>query len=126
MLAATIIIRCSQSWSLGSQSWSKTTYSSEETSPWLWLWLHFRGGMGVRRKGWEGGLVKTCTTLFFVFFWPHCVACGILVPRPGMEPAALAVEEQSFNHWTTGEVSVLPIFELHINGIILCTQLSLF
>ena len=22
----------------------------------------------------------------FVFVWPHLAACGILVPRPGMEP----------------------------------------
>ena len=21
-----------------------------------------------------------------LFFWPHCEACGILVPRPGIEP----------------------------------------
>ena len=23
---------------------------------------------------------------FFFFFWPHPVACGILVPQPRMEP----------------------------------------
>ena len=27
--------------------------------------------------------------LFLCLFWPHRAACGILVPRPGMEPAAL-------------------------------------
>ena len=39
---------------------------------------------------------------FFFFFWPRCVACGLLVPPPGIEP--LAVEAQSLNHWTTREV----------------------
>ena len=33
-----------------------------------------------------------------------CVACGILVPRPGIEPVLPAVEAQSPNHWTTREV----------------------
>ena len=35
---------------------------------------------------------------FFVF-WLHCVACGILVPQPGIEPASPAVEALSLNHW---------------------------
>ena len=34
------------------------------------------------------------------FFWPCCVAYGILVPRPGIEPMAPAVEVQSLSHWT--------------------------
>ena len=25
----------------------------------------------------------------FFFFWPHCVACGILVPQPGIKPVPL-------------------------------------
>ena len=29
------------------------------------------------------------------------MACGILVPRPGIEPTPPAVEGQSLNHWTT-------------------------
>ena len=29
------------------------------------------------------------------------MACGILVPQPGIEPVPLAVEVQSPNHWTT-------------------------
>ena len=31
----------------------------------------------------------------------HCTACGILVPRSGIEPVPLAVKAQSPNHWTT-------------------------
>ena len=40
----------------------------------------------------------------FKIFWPCCTACGILVPRPGIEAAPPAVEAWSLNHWTTGEV----------------------
>ena len=43
----------------------------------------------------------------FFFFWPHSKACGILVPRPGIEPMHLAVEAWSLNHWTAREVPVL-------------------
>ena len=42
---------------------------------------------------------------FFCFcFLLHCTACGILVPQPGMEPTPPALEGQSLNYWTTGEV----------------------
>ena len=40
----------------------------------------------------------------FPFFWLSHKACGILVPRPGIEPVPLAVEAWSLNHWTTREV----------------------
>ena len=42
--------------------------------------------------------------LLFFFFWPHCMACGILVPSPGIEPTSPALEVWSLNHWTTREV----------------------
>jgi len=42
--------------------------------------------------------------------WPHHVACGLLVPQPGIEPASLALEAWSFNHWIAREV--LLCFEL--------------
>ena len=35
------------------------------------------------------------------FFWPHCVAFGILVPQPGIEPMLPALGAQSLNQWTT-------------------------
>ena len=38
----------------------------------------------------------------FWFFGP--TSCGILVPWPGMETAAPALEAQSLNHWTPREV----------------------
>ena len=39
------------------------------------------------------------------------MACGILVPQPGMEPAPPAVEVQSLNHWTTREVPDFIVFK---------------
>ena len=44
--------------------------------------------------------------LFFVFFfkkiiifWPRCMACGILVPQPGIKATAPVLAAQSWNHW---------------------------
>ena len=42
--------------------------------------------------------------IFLFIFWPCCVACGILVPRPGIEPASPALEAQSLNPLTAREV----------------------
>ena len=39
-----------------------------------------------------------------LFSWPHCAACGILVPRPGIEPGPPAVKAPRPNHWTSREV----------------------
>ena len=41
--------------------------------------------------------------LFFIYFWPHLTACGILVPQPGIERRPLAVKAWSPNHWTFRE-----------------------
>ena len=38
-----------------------------------------------------------------LFIWCCPVACGILVPQPGMEPIPLAMEAWSPNHLTTRE-----------------------
>ena len=40
----------------------------------------------------------------FFFFWPHCAACTILVPWPGIEPMLCAVKAWSLNHWVAREV----------------------
>ena len=42
--------------------------------------------------------------LFTFIFWPHHMTCGILVPRPGLEPRPLALKSQSPNYWTAGKV----------------------
>ena len=39
--------------------------------------------------------------LCFGFF--GLAACGILVPRPGIEPRPSAVKAHSINHWTARE-----------------------
>ena len=39
----------------------------------------------------------------FFFFLPHHMACGILVPQPGVEPGPSAVRAWSLNHWTARE-----------------------
>ena len=38
------------------------------------------------------------------FFWPHCMACGILVPQSGIEPRPYCHGRCSLNHWTVKEV----------------------
>ena len=39
------------------------------------------------------------------------MACGILVPQPGIKPVPLAMEAQSLNHWTTREVPEIKILK---------------
>ena len=39
---------------------------------------------------------------YTVFFWPCCMACGILVPRPGIKPMPPAVEAWRSNHCLPG------------------------
>ena len=48
---------------------------------------------------------------FLVFtFWLHQAACGILVPRPGIEPEPAAVAVPSPNHLTGREFPPPPTF----------------
>ena len=41
---------------------------------------------------------------WFTYFWPYEMACGILVPWPGIKTAFPALEAQNFNHWTARAV----------------------
>ena len=59
-------------------------------------------GRGCHLLAWPLG--PCCTLFFFLIFWPCRAARGISVPRLGMEPAPLAVEARSLNHWTAREV----------------------
>ena len=55
--------------------------------------------------------VKPSNSCFCVFFfWLCCVACGILVPWPGIKPMPPTVESESLNHWIARDV--LEIFEV--------------
>ena len=38
------------------------------------------------------------------------MACGILVPQPGVEPTSPEEGAQSFHHWTTREIPKTVIF----------------
>jgi len=42
--------------------------------------------------------------LFFLYFWSHHTACGILFPWPGIEPMPSRLEGHSLNQWTAREV----------------------
>ena len=48
-------------------------------------------------------MLQWATSIFLL--WPHCAACGISVPRPGIEPGPLAVKARSLNHWIAREFS---------------------
>ena len=46
---------------------------------------------------------------FFKISRSHCVACGILVPWPGVGLVPSALEVWSLNHWTPREVPTTPL-----------------
>ena len=50
-----------------------------------------------------------CMILFIYFycFWPYYLACGILVPQPGIEPMAM--------HWTARKFSCMLLLFIKIN-----------
>ena len=50
--------------------------------------------------------VTLWVSVFSLFFWPHQMARGLLVPQPGIEPMLLELEAQSLNYWTAKEVPV--------------------
>ena len=51
-----------------------------------------------------------CPTTDDVHFFFGCTLRHVELPRPGIEPAAPAVEAGSLNHWTTREVHHLLIY----------------
>ena len=53
-----------------------------------------------------GGSGRSANTIYiFIFvFCPLLVACGILVPWPGIEPVPLSLEVWGLNQWTIREV----------------------
>ena len=54
----------------------------------------------------------------FGFFWLCHMACGILVPRPGIKPMPPAVEAWSPNHWTAREFPSTILFWFPISFVI--------
>ena len=63
---------------------------------------------------WFGFLILEFFVLF-CFVWPCCVACGILVPWPGVEPRPSTVKAQSPNHWADREFPLYYLFNSHTN-----------
>ena len=63
----------------------------------------------------------------FIFWLTH-TACGILNPWLGIEPESPAMESQSLNHWTTGEVPATGL-NMGLRGwevrVLLCLSLAL-
>ena len=58
--------------------------------------------------------------LFYFIFLPHHVACGTLVPHPGIKPATPALEARSPNHWTTREVLRESLLILRFFSVYAC------
>ena len=49
------------------------------------------------------------TELLYLFIYlSRTAACGILGPRPGIEPVPPELEERSLNHWTAGPPGKSP------------------
>lgn len=51
---------------------------------------------------------------WFIYFWPCCMAWGILVPGSGVEPVPPTLDAQCPHHWTTREILRLDFFTLII------------
>ena len=48
--------------------------------------------------------IKLMSFFKLIFFWPHHMTWGILVPGLGIKPIPPALEVWSLNHWTAREV----------------------
>ena len=68
--------------------------------------------------------------LYYYYFWPCLMACGILVPWPGTESPPTTVEAQSPNHWITREFLVVMLYSylcllgLYIPHITCCCSVT--
>ena len=73
----------------------------------FWVFSHY---YCVTHETLWSNIFFTHSIIFFFFFWPHWMACGILVPWPGVKSAPPAVEAWCPNHWTTREFPIKEIF----------------
>ena len=65
--------------------------------------------------------LKKFILFYFFIFWPCHVACGILVPPPGIEPKSPALGALCLNHWTAREFPDLFNLSLFVlNQLPLC------
>ena len=56
-------------------------------------------------------MMKITLPLFLGVWCLRRTACGILVPRPGIEAGPSAVKAPSPNHWPAREFPTLPLFK---------------
>ena len=61
-----------------------------------------------------------------LFFVVGKVACGILVPQPGIKPAVSTMEVQNLNHWTTREVPRILLHTVQLLTVINYVKGKLF
>ena len=78
--------------------------------------------LGLESQGDKGPCVLYLF-IFFLTFWPHHLACEILVPWPGIELLPPVVKAQSLNHWTTSEVSPCALEYIHL-CVCVCDRLG--
>ena len=50
---------------------------------------------------------KQNSPYYYYFLTMHCLACGMLVPQPGMEAVLPALKAQSLSHWTTAATAAV-------------------
>ena len=60
----------------------------------------------------------TCASLVAVPGLSCPKACGILVPRTGIEPAFPCIARWILNHWTTRQVPVFRYFGVAVQGLL--------
>lgn len=60
--------------------------------------------MDPEKQGSFHALETKFSYYIFFLFWPCHTACGILVPKAGIEPAPFALEAQGPEHWNIRKV----------------------
>ena len=75
---------------------------------WVAKWIINSGGGNSVTLHYSQGFYFTS---FHLFFWPHHMACRILLPQPGTEPMPPAVEAQGLNNWAAREVLIFCNFK---------------
>ena len=63
---------------------------------------------------WSTAACSVDFILCFSIFIFGCVACGVLVPQPGIEPVPPALEAWSLSHWTSGEIPHFKLLSLFL------------
>lgn len=57
--------------------------------------------------------LSKASSKMYLFMRPHCMACGMLVPIPGIEPASLQ-RNCSLNHWAARGVPQMVSFYIYL------------